>query len=96
MVRVDRTPENLSQWDGTRGAVPARQAKIWLHVSRGTVFILATLWPVDIDTNALGKDPSSPWPSEQSPCKGARPDRAKPATEQSLRNSGKLKREDTK
>lgn len=57
--------------------------------------VQATLWPIGVDTYAQDKDQNSPWPSEQGPCKESKT-RAKPAREQSLRNSGELKREDTK
>lgn len=64
-------------------------------MSGETTFTLVTLWPIGADTYALGKCRNSPWPGEQRPCEECE-NRANPATEQSLRNSGELKREDTK
>lgn len=97
MVRAQRAPENPVTVDGMRGAVTAvllGRETLTKHEWRDHLYP-SHLWPVGADTYALGKRQNSPWPSEQGPCKECKT-RANPATEQSLRNSGELKREDTK
>lgn len=97
MVRAQRAPENPVTVDGMRGAVTAvllGGETLTKHEWRDHLYS-SHLRPVGTDTYALGKRQNSPWPSEQGPCKECKT-RANPATEQSLRNSGELKREDTK